>query len=70
MKKEKKKKETVLEKKKVRLKEMSSFIACLTTTSSDYCVSVWFITLTFSEDERLGHYYYTDTNVVESLENH
>ena len=49
---------------------MSSFIACSTTTSSDYCVSVWFITLTFSEDERLGHYYYTDTNVVESLENH
>jgi len=49
---------------------VSSFIACSTTTSSDYCVSVWFITLTFSEDERLGHYYYTGTNVVESLKNH
>ena len=69
MKKEKKK-ETVLKKQKVRLKEVSSFIACSTTTSSDYCVSVWFITLSFSEDERLGHYYYTGTNVVESLKNH
>lgn len=34
-------------------------------------VYLYDLRLTFSEDEWLGHYYYyTDTNVVESFENH